>query len=159
MQFLSGKGQEFCQLTENAQADIKFYQTKNLHTTFGVEESILAGPLTSYLDTTSAILSYEAVNNSLPSFVLSQRGEGEWGHFHFGLAFNSVTLRDFSTKVVGSGQLINKDYTVKAWAVNASGSINMPWGQLLQYYASYDQGLTDILCRLEWFFRVRLIGE
>ena len=147
----------------NAQADIKFYQTKNLHTTFGVEESILAGPLTSYLDTTSAILSYEAVNNSLPSFVLSQRGEGEWGHFHFGVAFNSVTLRDFSTKVVGSGQLTNKDYTVKAWAVNASGSINMPRGQLLQYYASYDQGLTgytaDLNGSLEYVLSVNKDGS
>jgi hypothetical protein len=147
----------------NAQADVKFYQTENMHTTFGVEQSLLAIPLTEYLDTESDIVSYKAVNNSLPAFVISQRGEGDWGHFHFGAAYNSVSLRDFSSKVPGDAQVINKDYTVQAWAVNASGTINMPKGQLLQYYATYDQGLTgytaDLNGSMEYVLSVKKDGS
>ena len=130
---------------------------------FSIEQSILASPLTDYLDTQSFLLSYSAVNNTIPSFVLSERGEGDWGHFHFGAAYNSVTLRDFNTKIPGDAQIVDKDYAIHAWAVNASGTINMPRGQLLQYYATYDQGLTgytaDLNGSLEYVLSVNKDGS
>ncbi len=148
----------------NAQADIKFYQNDDYHTTFGIEQSLLATPLENLINSEdNRTISYEAVNNSLPAFVLSERGEGDWGHFHFGVAYNSVTLRDFTTNIPGDAQIIGKDYAIHAWAVNASGTIHMPRGQLLQYYATYDQGLTgytaDLNGSLEYILSVNKDGS
>ena len=125
----------------NAQADVKFYQTADYHTTFSIEQSILASPLTAYKDTKSFLLSYSAVNNTLPSFVLSEKEKEIGDIFTLGAAHNSVTLRDFNTKIPGDAQIVDKDYAIHAWAVNASGTINMPRA-VTQYYATYDQGLT-----------------
>ena len=62
----------------NAQADIKFYQTADYHTTFSIEQSILASPLTAYKDTKSFLLSYSNFSSS----------PNDLGHFAF-LSSNS----------------------------------------------------------------------
>ena len=127
-----------------AQADIKFYQDEKSHTIVAVEDSILAIPLADYASqgVSSAnynLLSYETTSNSMPTFVLAQRTDFSFGHIHVGAAYNSVTIDGITSDIQG----VDEKYTVHGWQVNTSGTIELPMKQKLQFYGTYDQGLSS----------------